>query len=125
MKIIALTYFFYLALASCSGDLQNPEVTGADLELQLNEIKRIAESGECSENTQCFYLPYGSKPCGGPRGFVIFSSTIDVETLKAKIEKYTKAEEAYNKNQGIISDCMLETPPQNIGCLEGKCTNLE
>jgi hypothetical protein len=41
------------------------------------------------------------------------------------VENYTKAEDAYNRKFGIISDCMVVTPPTQLACENGKCVQVE
>jgi hypothetical protein len=82
-------------------------------------------SENCTESSQCSYIAYGSKACGGPQGYLVFSSEIDTEKLKDLVNKYTIAEAAYNKQNGIVSDCSVISPPQTIDCLDGDCVKID
>lgn len=125
MKILILLLLLFGTAGSCQNSEEIQENTAQDLDLQFEEITKLAASKNCTEGSQCSYMAYGSKACGGPQGYLVFSSEIDTEKLKDLVDKYTKAEAAYNKQNGIFSDCMLVTPPQTIDCVNGDCVKLD
>lgn len=77
---------------------------------------------EAEEN--CRYIGIGAKPCGGPWEFLVYSaSTVDEETLRKKVESHNEHEDRMNRTYGYASDCSLPNPPE-IGCVEGRCVDL-
>lgn len=124
MKIFILILLLIGTAGSCDNSEEIQEITTQDLNLQFEEITKLAASKNCNDGSQCSYMAYGSKACGGPQGYLVFSSEIDAEKLKTLVDKYTAAEAAYNKQNGIFSDCSLVAPPQSIGCVDGKCTQI-
>jgi len=66
----------------------------------------------------------GAKPCGGFWEYIVYSSSIDVETFLAKIKILNEKENEYNKKYSIQSDCFMAMPPSSISCIEGKCTGI-
>lgn len=126
MKLILLLILFTGSVASCEQVVvDDQEITAENLEKKLAEIRSMVDADSCSETDQCRFLAYGSKACGGPQGYLLFSNQIDVEALTQKVEEYNKAEDAYNKKFGIISDCMIATPPEKLICENGKCVQVE
>ncbi|HSM63125.1 MAG TPA: hypothetical protein VK833_04230 [Gillisia sp.] len=125
MKFLILLLLFIGTAGSCQNSEEIQEITAQDLDLQFKEITKLAASKNCTEGSQCSYIAYGSKACGGPQGYLVFSSEIDSQKLKDLVDKYTKAEAAYNKQNGIVSDCMFVTPPQTISCVDGECTKMD
>ncbi len=125
MKALVLILLLIVSAASCQNteDVQN--VSLQDLELQFEVIQELVNQSNCSENSQCSYIAYGTKACGGPQGYLVFSSEIDENKLKAMVTKYSKDEDTYNKQNGIMSDCSFPLPPENFSCIGGKCVAIE
>lgn len=86
----------------------------------FNEIKSIANSIECSNSNDWTYTAYGSKACGGPQGYIAYSTQINVVDFLKKVKKYTKTENEFNLKWEIISTCEFPQPPVNIGCKNGR-----
>jgi hypothetical protein len=78
----------------------------------------------CDENATCNMIAFGSKACGGPQKYLVFSSTVDLAYLREQVTNYNALEKAYNLTYGIFSNCMAVLPPENIGCADGVCTIL-
>lgn len=109
-------------IISCSS---NSEPTQDDEFLELNnlksEIEQLVTTGNCTETNDCDYIAFGSKPCGGPWSYLIYSTSIDVELLLQKVEFYNNKEQAYNLKWSVISDCAFVLPPTTINCENGNC----
>ena len=74
-----------------------PEATPAD-NAELAELRSRVESllaePTCSKNDECRALPLGSKPCGGPRSWLIYSTaTADSAALEEATSAYAKADD--------------------------------
>ncbi len=91
------------------------------LEVLANEIKVLADQSICSDAFTCEYVGFGSKACGGFKGYLVYSNSIDETKLLAKIKTYNLKEKQYNEKWGISSDCMVVMPPTSIACENGKC----
>jgi len=87
-----------------------------------SEIEQFVAEGSCSNEKKCDFIAFGSKPCGGPWSYLVYSTTINVKLLKEKVTIYNSTEHAFNKKWGIASDCMMEAPPTKVQCIDGKCT---
>jgi hypothetical protein len=126
MKIIKNITKTIVLVAIVFGCTNNTEFTKeedlAELTALQEEIELLIDSGVCSENSDCDYIAFGSKACGGPKTYLVFSTSIDVELLQQKVSTYNALENAFNQKWGIISDCSVPTPPADITCIAGKCT---
>lgn len=125
MKLFLALFLFIGSVSGCEKEENNQEITAQNLEKQLAGIQAFINAGDCSETGECSFLAYGSKACGGPQGYLLFSNQVDFEVLAKMVEDYNKAEDAYNKKFGIISDCMYVTPPGKLECVDGKCVQVE
>ncbi len=94
------------------------------LEQLLAKIKNLAESSVCSDNTnyELRFLAIGAKGCGGPTGYIGYSTSINVNELEEWVNEYTNLQKEYNKKWQIISDCMYQMPPKSVKCENGKPT---
>ncbi len=76
------------------------------------EIVRLIGSAACRDDSQCRALPLGSKPCGGPEGFVAWSTAhSDARQLEALASRYKDARQARNQRLGLMSDCAVVPEP--------------
>lgn len=84
-------------------------------------IETLANTSVCNENFECRYMAYGSKPCGGPWGYLVYSTSIDTLKLAQLVEEYDKFEDVLNKECERFSDCAMVNPPQRLECENNKC----
>jgi hypothetical protein len=121
-KHILKTIAVLAIVFSCSS---NSETTQEDDLAVLNDLKQAIElliaEGNCTENESCDFIAFGSKACGGPKSYLVFNTSIDVELLHEKVSTYNEMEAEYNLKWGIISDCMFLLPPTNVECVDGQC----
>ena len=118
LKTIALVAIVF----SCSNNSEsNQEEEQLELDNLKDEIEQLIIEGTCSGNAECDFIAIGSKPCGGPRGYLTYSTSINVDLLKEKVAIYTARENEFNKKWGIPSDCSVALPPSDLICLDGKC----
>jgi hypothetical protein len=96
----------------------------AELNSLKEEIELLVDTSICSENSDCDSIAFGSKACGGPKTYLVFSTSINVELLQQKVATYNALETAFNQKWGIISDCMVILPPTSVECINGKCTGV-
>ena len=124
MKSVIFLLALSFIVSSCDVLNGHNTVTLAQLEAQLKDIRNFVNKGTCNGAGECAYLPIGSKACGGPIGYIVFSNNIDVAALKKMVDKYTADQKTYNIENDVISDCSLANPPENIGCVDGSCVEI-
>lgn len=114
-----------LSLMSTQCEEEKASSTQADEEKELLELKTqseaLASKSTCNENTTCKFIAFGSKPCGGPWSYLIYSTSIDTQTLEDLVENYNKKEAEFNKKWGMTSDCAVVNPPSSIKCENNIC----
>lgn len=125
MKTFFIILILTTSFAGCDDIKSDQELTILELEKQLQEIYAFIDNEDCSQGSECSFMPYGSKACGGPQGYLLFSSETDVPTLHKMVEKHRNAEAAYNKQNRMISDCSIPVPPDKLTCENGKCIQIE
>lgn len=121
MQRLVLFLLVTAFLLGCGRRTRGPIVSDNSLKNRLADIHALIESGNCNTGDQCRYMAYGKKACGGPSGYLIFSGNIDEVKLKKLVNDYTIAEDIYNKENQITSDCSIPNPPQKMKCDGGKC----
>ncbi len=89
-------------------------------ELEL-EIENLVNGSECGENFECRYIAFGSKPCGGPWSYLIYSTSIDTLKLERLVDRYNANEDIYNFECNVVSDCSIPNPPIDFECENNKC----
>ena len=85
----------------------------------FEEFNNLAYSETCIDVSNWTFIAYGSKACGGPQGYIAYSTKIDTITFLQKVEAYTNAEKAFNIKWGIASDCAITNAPKGIECQNG------
>ena len=86
-----------------------------------NDINVLIESSVCTDETECSFIAFGTKPCGGPWGYVVYSNSIDTDELIEKVERFNQLQNTYNLRYNITSDCSVVSPPDALICEDNKC----
>ncbi|GGD71055.1 hypothetical protein GCM10011514_38930 [Emticicia aquatilis] len=134
IKIFLLATFLIGSTMSCTSESVNTDCTptsvigdktskdedNAVLTQLFKEIESLSNSKTCDNAGQWLFTPIGAKACGGPSGYIAYSSQIDVACFLKKVEHYTAQTKKYNTKHGIISDCMISPSPKNVSCENGK-----
>ena len=101
------------------------EITPEQLIEKKQEILDYINSFSCTNTSNCNYIAFGAKPCGGPREFLVFPNTVNQTTLENLVNEYYEMDRQYNIQTGAVSDCMVVSPPNNIDCINGDCTIID
>ncbi|HEX6748971.1 MAG TPA: hypothetical protein VF092_16860 [Longimicrobium sp.] len=85
------------------------------------EARALAHADGCAAG-QCRTAPVGSRPCGGPREYIVYcAARTDSAALFAKLAELARAEDAYNRANQLASTCEMRMPP-NVTLSGGRCT---
>jgi hypothetical protein len=88
-----------------------------------DEVLRLSQPLKCSSDADCASLPMGSKPCGGPWKYVLYSKkNSKVPALKKKLSEYNKLDQKINEAQQVMSDCSMALEP-NLKCEKSMCVD--
>ena len=122
---IAVAGYIVIAAVACSPNQRNaanaePENPPLD-SLRATVLRLIAEPSATSIG-QCRLTAFGAKPCGGPRGFLVYSmEATDSPDLARAVALYTAEDDRVNRALGLASDFALVGRPQ-ITFTAGQCT---
>lgn len=149
-KTMRLFYFLAIAalsLTACGGedksivsDIGQKQLTEADEQEQLatlgSEIKELVGDAPCDTIADCRFVGLGSKPCGGPWQYLVYSiidtdknagvgadTVADTLGLVEKIQAYNALEAEMNARYGYASDCSVANEPV-LGVEAGRCVDL-
>lgn len=94
----------------------------ADSLEQLRALVRdVVGDSTCTSDAQCKAIAFGSKPCGGPWSYLVYSTAAtDSARLAEVVARYNAYEDSLNRVQGRASDCMLVQRPV-LACQSGRC----
>ncbi|MFH4963717.1 hypothetical protein V8G69_01830 [Gaetbulibacter sp. M235] len=125
MKKIFLTLFtisLLFMLFQCEDDSKlTKEQELQELVTLKQTINDLASQSVCNENTECKFIAFGSKPCGGPWSYLVYSTSIDENKLEKLVEQYNQKEAAFNIKYTIFSDCSYVNPPSSTKCENNTC----
>lgn len=84
----------------------------------------MANTTGCASPNQCRTAPVGSRPCGGPRTYLVYcAATTDSAALFKKLDELKAAEIKFNQQAGMAGTCEFRMPPgvsvQGGSCREG------
>ncbi len=122
LKLIVLSLFLQSFQCSESNEVANG-ITSLQLETKKQEINNYINSFSCSESDGCSYIAFGSKPCGGPRSYLVFPNSVNLTELQEMVKNYNEMDNLHNiQTNATISDCMYVMPPTEVKCVNGVCT---
>jgi hypothetical protein len=108
--------------ASTSAHQSGPQTGQGDT---LARLRALAANAACTEDSQCHTLALGTRPCGGPEGYLAWSSAqtrpADIQSLG---EQYKAERSAANVASGAMSTCQF-LPDPGAQCNAGTCQLLK
>jgi hypothetical protein len=132
-------YFAVLVLGLSAGipafdvwNLLSPSVSTTRLNAaQQNDSERLKELGRiieqeigtpaANEPSQCKLIAFGSKPCGGPARYLVYSTAKTNETrLKQLVDEFNQLAKKINEERKSFSDCMFVSEPK-MELIDGVC----
>jgi len=90
------------------------------LDALYDEIVEYIGTPYCDAG-ECRYIAVGSKPCGGPWGYLIYSTgNVNEAYLQILVDVHAAFENYMNFKYGYSSDCSVPKPPV-VECRNGIC----
>src|SRR5690242_8887820 len=78
----------------------------------LARIRALVGTPTCSSDAQCHSLPLGSRACGGPESYLMWSSAATSQAeIQALGERYKEERRAANTASGRVSTCQFLVDP--------------
>ncbi len=97
----------------------------AQLEMMKAEILDFIGEPSCSQVSECAAIAFGSKPCGGPWTYLVYSkTTVDAEDLQDMVDEYNAFNDIVNRRHRIWSNCAFVGAP-TLECVEMLCVGLD
>ncbi|WP_308991582.1 hypothetical protein QLS71_006075 [Mariniflexile litorale] len=122
LHLILLTTCLIFMAFQCEDDTASTkESQQQDLSVSKKAIEDLAATSICNETFTCKFIALGSKPCGGPWGYLVYSTSVNIEKLENMVLNYNKKESDFNKKWGVASDCMYLMPPTKVNCENNTC----
>lgn len=116
-----------LLLLACNGDTgvsPVPHYDAGTLAMKYEIVYALVQDLSCTESSVCSSIGIGSKPCGGPWRYLVYSTaTVDVEELSRAVADLNEYEAGFNTQEHRMSDCSVAQAVQP-GCVEQKCVDL-
>lgn len=85
------------------------------------ELRAAIGPAACMADTQCRSLPVGAKACGGPAGYLAWSTQSgDAQRIAALAAQQADAERREIEASGLRSNCALVADP-GVACVAGRC----
>ena len=102
-------------------DRPTEEGDRAQLAEMRREIDALIGDAVGASIEDCRYAGLGSKPCGGPWEYIVYSvSSTDSTALTERLTAYNAFEDEMNERYLYISDCAYGMPPV-LGYRDGRC----
>jgi hypothetical protein len=120
LKFIGIFFLIGICFSCSDSEGVTQEQEAQILNQMFSEIENLASNVNCNNSSQWAFTNYGSKACGGPIGFIAYSTNIDIDSFLEKIEEHRTAQKEFNEKWGIISDCSIPSQPSGIICENGK-----
>lgn len=110
-----------LLSSACASAPEKPAPEAGSAPLWPQIVARIGEA-RCDAPAQCHSIGVGAKSCGGPAGYLAWSSktTPDEAALKALVERHAKAQREEQERAGMLSNCQY-LPDPGARCVAGRC----
>jgi hypothetical protein len=98
-----------------------PAAPSAPSASHMDQLKAEIGAAACDNSQQCKTVAVGSKACGGPEGYLPYSTK---RSDSAKVSRLAAADAAQRKaadqRAGMVSNCMMIMDPGAV-CTAGKC----
>ena len=103
------------------GEPRTEEGDRAQLEKMRQEIDELIGDAVAASIADCRYAGLGSKPCGGPWEYIVYSvSSTDSTALAERLKAYDAFEGEMNVRYGYLSDCSVPNIPV-LAFKDGRC----
>lgn len=116
---LAFGWSVLLLIGGCWGGYSSYD---EELDALWAETHAMAADRSSTSDSECGAVAIGSKPCGGPTSYIIYSrATVEEAALLAKVERYTELDRFINNLRQYGSDCLYVDVPRAAISVEGLC----
>lgn len=109
-------------LTELDGPLAQMQVDGRQL---YQRMQKLTADKTCQSDQQCQVIGIGSRPCGGPEQFLLFSTLhTDQKMLTITNDRYTRTRREQQQRLGMRSICQQLLAP-TPACRQNQCVILD
>jgi hypothetical protein len=119
--LLFATCLIFMAFQCEDDSISTMEYEQNALIISKKIIEDLAATSVCNESTECQFIAFGSKPCGGPWGYLVYSTSINTDELERLVDVFNQNQDAFNKKWGVVSDCSATLPPSSLLCENNTC----
>lgn len=106
---------------SAAAPAQTPPAPGEDAASLLVRIRNAIGPASCNDSTQCKTLAVGARACGGPEGYLPYSTGVKTgEALEDLAARHAESRRAAHAASGRMSTCVVLPDPGAV-CVQGAC----
>lgn len=110
MRTALLIFTMTIMVFACTSEPRSA-YDRAGLDQRYQAVYDLTKDLACTDSAECLSIGIGSKPCGGPWRYLVYSTaTVDSEKLKSAVADLNGYEAGYNQQEGLSSDCSLAPP---------------
>jgi hypothetical protein len=85
------------------------------------ELRMLIGPANCKADLQCRTVAVGAKACGGPAGYLAWSSeSTDAQRLAGLAARQAQAHKREIEASGMLSNCAMVADP-GAACVAGRC----
>jgi hypothetical protein len=96
-----------------------------DTKQLYQRLQKLTADKACQQDQDCKVMGIGSKACGGPEQFLVYSESMtDGKMLAITSERYAKLKKEQQNRLGMMSTCQQLTTPL-ASCQAKKCVLIE
>ncbi len=89
------------------------------------QLEQLIDKPSCDNSSQCKVLAVGSRACGGPSKYVVYSTkTADATEVKKLAQEITTLEQQFNALNDMMSICQHLSAP-GTQCSANTCVRIE
>lgn len=88
------------------------------------DIQNLASTSVCTDDFECRSIAFGVQPCGSPRSYIVYSTSIDTLLLANMVNVYNDIEQDFNAMCDVASDCVEPDEPIGFDCVDNACVPL-
>lgn len=122
MRALASAVILLLIAVAAGCRLTGPERGDSELDTIEKQIADLIGAAPAKQESACKTIAFGSKPCGGPWRFLVYSSEYtDEARLTQLVTTYNELQDRLNRERGVMSDCSIAVEPA-VELRDGLCT---
>lgn len=95
---------------------------------RLEELKRLIDNEigvpHADDPSQCRLIAFGSKPCGGPWTYLVYSAKTNESRLEQLVGEYNQVQKRINIERKLLSNCAIARKPK-VEYVDGVCTGVD